>query len=178
MPELPDIRCTRLSRPVSWSAARRTRIANLSPSSVDPTMRARRKARRRSEEDGATNSLSSGRALHGDPLMIAAVCAGYQTERRARQIGLAAFDPDGHVLTKPLQAARSLGWAGEQGDRAVRSGGLEVMDAVGEFTERLLQENHTSRDPHDPVLPRARQTRTPKDLHRARISPISTRAAE
>jgi formamidopyrimidine-DNA glycosylase len=95
------------------------------------------------------------------------------------KIGLAAFDfPNGTlILTEAGSKRRASLWLvrGEQSLEQFARGGLEVLDAtVAEFTERLMQENHTlKRSLTDPRLfSGIGNAYSDEILHRAKISPI------
>jgi formamidopyrimidine-DNA glycosylase len=95
------------------------------------------------------------------------------------KIGLAAFDfPNGTlILTEAGSKRRASLWLvrGEQSLEQFERGGLEVLDAsVAQFTERLMQENHTlKRSLTDPRLfSGIGNAYSDEILHRARLSPI------
>ena len=95
------------------------------------------------------------------------------------KIGLAAFDfPNGTlILTEAGSKRRASLWLvrGEQALEQFARGGLEVLDAtVAEFTERLMQENHTlKRSLTDPRLfSGIGNAYSDEILHRAKLSPI------
>jgi formamidopyrimidine-DNA glycosylase len=95
------------------------------------------------------------------------------------KIGLAAFDfPNGTlILTEAGSKRRASLWLvrGEQSLEQFARGGLEVLDAsLAQFTERLVQENHTlKRSLTDPRLfSGIGNAYSDEILHRARISPI------
>ena len=95
------------------------------------------------------------------------------------KIGLAAFDfPNGTlILTEAGSKRRASLWLvrGEQGLAQFARGGLEVLEAsLAQFTERLVQENHTlKRSLTDPRLfSGIGNAYSDEILHRARISPI------
>jgi formamidopyrimidine-DNA glycosylase len=95
------------------------------------------------------------------------------------KIGLAAFDfPNGTlILTEAGSKRRASLWLvrGEQSLEQFARGGLEVLDAsLAQFTERLIQENHTlKRSLTDPRLfSGIGNAYSDEILHRARISPI------
>jgi formamidopyrimidine-DNA glycosylase len=95
------------------------------------------------------------------------------------KIGLAAFDfPNGTlILTEAGSKRRASLWLvrGEQGLEQFARGGLEVLDAdLAEFTDRLVQENHTlKRSLTDPRLfSGIGNAYSEEILHRARLSPI------
>jgi formamidopyrimidine-DNA glycosylase len=95
------------------------------------------------------------------------------------KIGLAAFDfPNGTlILTEAGSKRRASLWLvrGEESLEQFARGGLEVLDAdIGEFTERLLRENHTlKRSLTDPTLfSGIGNAYSDEILHRAKISPI------
>jgi formamidopyrimidine-DNA glycosylase len=95
------------------------------------------------------------------------------------KIGLAAFDfPNGTlILTEAGSKRRASLWLvrGGQGLAQFARGGLEVLEAsLAQFTERLVQENHTlKRSLTDPRLfSGIGNAYSDEILHRARISPI------
>ena len=95
------------------------------------------------------------------------------------KIGLAAFDfPNGTlILTEAGSKRRASLWLvrGEQGLEQFARGGLEVLEAsLAQFTERLVQENHTlKRSLTDPRLfSGIGNAYSDEILHRAKISPI------
>ena len=95
------------------------------------------------------------------------------------KIGLAAFDfPNGTlILTEAGSKRRASLWLvrGEQSLEQFERGGLEVLDAsVAQFTERLMQENHTlKRSLTDPRLfSGIGNAYSDEILHRAKLSPI------
>src|SRR5215210_571228 len=95
------------------------------------------------------------------------------------KIGLDAFDfPNGTlILTEAGSKRRASLWLvrGEQGLEQFARGGLEVLEAnLAQFTERLVQENHTlKRSLTDPRLfSGIGNAYSDEILHRARISPI------
>jgi formamidopyrimidine-DNA glycosylase len=95
------------------------------------------------------------------------------------KIGLAAFDfPNGTlILTEAGSKRRASLWLvrGEQSLEQFARGGLEVLDAsLAQFTERLVQENHTiKRSLTDPRLfSGIGNAYSDEILHRAGISPI------
>jgi formamidopyrimidine-DNA glycosylase len=95
------------------------------------------------------------------------------------KIGLAAFDfPNGTLIfTEAGSKRRASLWLvrGEQGLEQFARGGLEVLDAdLAEFTDRLIQENHTlKRSLTDPRLfSGIGNAYSDEILHRARLSPI------
>jgi formamidopyrimidine-DNA glycosylase len=95
------------------------------------------------------------------------------------KIGLAAFDfPNGTLIfTEAGSKRRASLWLvrGEQGLEQFARGGLEVLDAdLAEFTDRLVQENHTlKRSLTDPRLfSGIGNAYSDEILHRARLSPI------
>ncbi len=95
------------------------------------------------------------------------------------KIGLAAFDfPNGSlILTEAGSKRRASLWLvrGESALEQFARGGLEVLDAtVAQFTERLVQENHTlKRSLTDPRLfSGIGNAYSDEILHRAKLSPI------
>ncbi len=95
------------------------------------------------------------------------------------KIGLAAFDfPNGTlILTEAGSKRRASLWLvrGEQSLEQFERGGLEVLDCtLAQFTERLVQENHTlKRSLTDPRLfSGIGNAYSDEILHRARLSPI------
>ena len=95
------------------------------------------------------------------------------------KIGLAAFDfPNGTlILTEAGSKRRASLWLvrGEASLEQFERGGLEVLDAsVAQFTERLMQENHTlKRSLTDPRLfSGIGNAYSDEILHRAKLSPI------
>jgi len=95
------------------------------------------------------------------------------------KIGLAAFDfPNGTlILTEAGSKRRASLWLvrGEDSLEQFERGGLEVMDATrAQFTERLVQENHTlKRSLTDPRLfSGIGNAYSDEILHRARLSPV------
>jgi formamidopyrimidine-DNA glycosylase len=95
------------------------------------------------------------------------------------KIGLAAFDfPNGTlILTEAGSKRRASLWLvrGEQALEQFERGGLEVLDAtVAQFTDRLVQENHTlKRSLTDPRLfSGIGNAYSDEILHRAKLSPI------
>jgi formamidopyrimidine-DNA glycosylase len=95
------------------------------------------------------------------------------------KIGLAAFDfPNGTlILTEAGSKRRASLWLvrGEDSLDQFARGGLEVLDAsLGDFTERLMRENHTlKRSLTDPRLfSGIGNAYSDEILHRAKISPI------
>src|SRR2546423_9904574 len=95
------------------------------------------------------------------------------------KIGLAAFDfPNGTlVLTEAGSKRRASLWLvrGEQSLEQFERGGLEVLEAsLAEFTERLMQENHTlKRSLTDPRLfSGIGNAYSDEILHRAKLSPV------
>jgi formamidopyrimidine-DNA glycosylase len=185
MPELPDITVyiEALSSRVSGQPLERTRIAKpFLLRSVDPPMSAaagkrivgvRRMGKRIVLELEDDLFL----VIH---LMIAGrlrwVPAGAKVPGK---IGLAAFDfPNGSlILTEAGSKRRASLWLvrGEQELEQFARGGLEVLEAsLAQFTERLVQENHTlKRSLTDPRLfSGIGNAYSDEILHRARISPI------
>ena len=95
------------------------------------------------------------------------------------KIGLAAFDfPNGTlILTEAGSKRRASLWLvrGEGSLEQFERGGLEVLDATrAQFTERLVQENHTlKRSLTDPRLfSGIGNAYSDEILHRARLSPV------
>jgi formamidopyrimidine-DNA glycosylase len=95
------------------------------------------------------------------------------------KIGLAAFDfPNGTLIfTEAGSKRRASLWLvrGEQGLEQFARGGLEVLDAdLAEFSDRLVQENHTlKRSLTDPRLfSGIGNAYSDEILHRAKLSPI------
>ncbi len=95
------------------------------------------------------------------------------------KIGLAAFDfPNGSlILTEAGSKRRASLWLvrGEQALEQFERGGLEVLDSsLAQFTERLVQENHTlKRSLTDPRLfSGIGNAYSDEILHRAKLSPI------
>ena len=95
------------------------------------------------------------------------------------KIGLAAFDfPNGTlILTEAGSKRRASLWLvrGEESLEQFERGGLEVLDATrAQFTERLVQENHTlKRSLTDPRLfSGIGNAYSDEILHRARLSPV------
>ena len=95
------------------------------------------------------------------------------------KLGLAAFDfPNGTlILTEAGSKRRASLWLvrGEQSLEQFARGGLEVLDAdLAQFTERLLQENHTlKRSLTDPRLfSGIGNAYSDEILHRAKLSPV------
>src|SRR5881394_799166 len=95
------------------------------------------------------------------------------------KIGLAAFDfPSGTlILTEAGSKRRASLWLvrGEESLEQFERGGLEVLDATrAQFTERLVQENHTlKRSLTDPRLfSGIGNAYSDEILHRARLSPV------
>src|SRR5215210_6986952 len=95
------------------------------------------------------------------------------------KIGLAAFDfTNGTlILTEAGSKRRASLWLvrGEESLEQFERGGLEVLDAsLAQFTERLIEENHTlKRSLTDPRLfSGIGNAYSDEILHRARISPI------
>jgi formamidopyrimidine-DNA glycosylase len=95
------------------------------------------------------------------------------------KVGLAAFDfANGTlILTEAGSKRRASLWLvhGEQALEQFERGGLEVLECnVGQFTERLVQENHTlKRSLTDPRLfSGIGNAYSDEILHRARLSPI------
>jgi formamidopyrimidine-DNA glycosylase len=95
------------------------------------------------------------------------------------KIGLAAFDfPNGSlILTEAGSKRRASLWLvrGEQALEQFERDGLEVLDSsLAQFTERLVQENHTlKRSLTDPRLfSGIGNAYSDEILHRARLSPI------
>src|SRR3954463_3783401 len=95
------------------------------------------------------------------------------------KIGLAAFDfPNGAlILTEAGSKRRASLWLvrGEQSLEQFARGGLEFLDAtLAQFTERLVQENHTlKRSLTDPRLfSGIGNAYSDEILHRARLSPV------
>jgi formamidopyrimidine-DNA glycosylase len=185
MPELPDITVyiEALSSRVIGQPLERTRIAKpFLLRSVDPPMSAaegkrvigvRRMGKRIVLEMEDDLFL----VIH---LMIAGrlrwVPAGAKVPGK---IGLAAFDfPNGSlILTEAGSKRRASLWLvrGEHGLEQFARGGLEVLEAnIAQFTERLVQENHTlKRSLTDPRLfSGIGNAYSDEILHRARISPI------
>jgi formamidopyrimidine-DNA glycosylase len=185
MPELPDITVylEALASRVIGQPLERTRIAKpFLLRSVDPPMSAvagkrvtgvRRMGKRIVLELDDDLFL----VIH---LMIAGrlrwVPAGAKVPGK---IGLAAFDfPNGTlILTEAGSKRRASLWL-VRGDQALEQfarGGLEVLESnLAQFTERLVQENHTlKRSLTDPRLfSGIGNAYSDEILHRARISPI------
>ena len=95
------------------------------------------------------------------------------------KIGLAAFDfPNGSlILTEAGSKRRASLWLvrGEQALEQFERGGLEVLDSnLAQFTERLVQENHTlKRSLTDPRLfSGIGNAYSDEILHRAKLSPV------
>jgi formamidopyrimidine-DNA glycosylase len=95
------------------------------------------------------------------------------------KVGLAAFDfPDGTlILTEAGSKRRASLWLvrGEESLEQFARGGLEVLDAdIGQFTERLMRENHTlKRSLTDPRLfSGIGNAYSDEILHRAKLSPV------
>ena len=95
------------------------------------------------------------------------------------KIGLAAFDfPNGTlILTEAGSKRRASLWLvrGAESLEQFERGGLEVLDATrAQFTERLVQENHTlKRSLTDPRLfSGIGNAYSDEILHRARLSPV------
>jgi len=95
------------------------------------------------------------------------------------KIGLAAFDfPNGSlILTEAGSKRRASLWLvrGEQALEQFERGGLEVLDSnLAQFTERLVQENHTLKrsltDPH--LFSGIGNAYSDEILHRAKLSPV------
>lgn len=185
MPELPDITVylEALASRVISQPLERTRIAKpFLLRSVDPPMSA-------AEGKRVTGVRRMGKRivleLEDDlflviHLMVAGrlrwVPAGAKVPGK---IGLAAFDfPDGTlILTEAGSKRRASLWLvrGEQALEQFERGGLEVLEAtLAQFTERLVQENHTlKRSLTDPRLfSGIGNAYSDEILHRARISPI------
>ena len=185
MPELPDITIylEALASRVIGQPLERTRIAKpFLLRSVDPPMSAAGGKR-------VTGVRRMGKRivleLEDDlflviHLMIAGrlrwVPAGAKVPGK---IGLAAFDfPNGTlILTEAGSKRRASLWLvrGESALEQFARGGLEVLESsLAEFTERLLQENHTlKRSLTDPRLfSGIGNAYSDEILHRARISPI------
>jgi len=185
MPELPDITVyiEALASRVVGQPLERTRIAKpFLLRSVDPPMSA-------AEGKRVTGLRRMGKRivleLEDDlflviHLMIAGrlrwVPAGGKVPGK---IGLAAFDfPNGTlILTEAGSKRRASLWLvrGEQALEQFERGGLEVLDAtVAQFTERLMQENHTlKRSLTDPRLfSGIGNAYSDEILHRAKLSPI------
>ena len=185
MPELPDITVylEALASRIIGQPLERTRIAKpFLLRSVDPPM---------SAADGkrVTGVRRMGKRIVLDleddlflviHLMIAGrlrwVPAGAKVPGK---IGLAAFDfPNGTlILTEAGSKRRASLWLvrGESALEPFARGGLEVLESsLPEFTERLLQENHTlKRSLTDPRLfSGIGNAYSDEILHRARISPI------
>jgi formamidopyrimidine-DNA glycosylase len=185
VPELPDITVylEALASRVIGQPLERTRIAKpFLLRSVEPPMSA-------AEGKRVTGVRRMGKRivleLEDDlflviHLMIAGrlrwVTAGAKVPGK---IGLAAFDfPSGTlILTEAGSKRRASLWLvrGEPALDQFKRGGLEVLDAsMDQFTERLLQENHTlKRSLTDPRLfSGIGNAYSDEILHRARISPI------
>ena len=185
MPELPDITVyiEALASRVIGQTLERTRIAKpFLLRSVDPPMTA------------AAGRLVTGVRRMGKRivlqleddlflvihLMIAGrlrwVPAGGKVPGK---IGLAAFDfPNGTlILTEAGSKRRASLWLvrGEQALEQFERGGLEVLESnLAQFTERLVQENHTlKRSLTDPRLfSGIGNAYSDEILHRSRLSPV------
>jgi formamidopyrimidine-DNA glycosylase len=185
MPELPDITVyiEALASRVTGQPLEQTRIAKpFLLRSVDPPMSAARGRR-------VTGVGRMGKrivlkledelflVIH---LMIAGrlrwVPAGAKVPGK---VGLAAFDfPNGTlILTEAGSKRRASLWLvrGEKALEQFERGGLEVLECnLAQFTERLVQENHTlKRSLTDPRLfSGIGNAYSDELLHRARLSPI------
>src|SRR3954463_6495344 len=154
MPELPDITVyiEALAARVVGQTLDRTRIAKpFLLRSVDPPIRA---AHGKPVDGGRRMGKRIGLELEDDlflvvHLMIAGrlrwVPAGGKVPGK---VGLAAFDfPTGTlILIEAGSKRRASLWLvrGEQSLEQFARGGLEFLDAtLAQFTERLVQENHT-----------------------------------
>jgi formamidopyrimidine-DNA glycosylase len=185
MPELPDITVyiEALASRITGQPLEKTRIAKpFLLRSVDPPMSA-------AEAKRVTGLRRMGKRivveLEDDlflviHLMIAGrlrwVPAGTKVPGK---IGLAAFDfPNGTlILTEAGSKRRASLWLvrGEESLQQFERGGLEVLDAdLGDFTKRLIQENHTlKRALADPRLfSGIGNAYSDEILHRAKLSPV------
>ncbi|MDP9201959.1 MAG: formamidopyrimidine-DNA glycosylase [Gemmatimonadota bacterium] len=185
MPELPDITVyiEALASRITGQPLERTRIAKpFLLRSVDPPMRA-------AEGKRVTGVRRMGKRivveLEDDLfLVIHLMIAGRLRWLPAGgkvpgKIGLAAFDfPNGTlILTEAGSKRRASLWLvrGEQALEQFKRGGLEVLECnLAQFTERLVQENHTlKRSLTDPRLfSGIGNAYSDEILHRARLSPI------
>ncbi len=185
MPELPDITVyiEALASRITGQLLERTRIAKpFLLRSVDPPMSA-------AEGKRVTGLRRMGKRIVVElekdlflviHLMIAGrlrwLPAGGKIPGR---IGLAAFDfPNGTlILTEAGSKRRASLWLmrGEQALEQFERGGLEVLECnLAQFTERLVQENHTlKRSLTDPRLfSGIGNAYSDEILHRAKLSPI------
>ncbi len=185
MPELPDITVyiEALASRITGQPLERTRIAKpFLLRSVDPPMRV-------AEGKRVTGVRRMGKRivveLEDDLfLVIHLMIAGRLRWLPAGgkvpgKIGLAAFDfPNGTlILTEAGSKRRASLWLvrGEQALEQFKRGGLEVLECnLAQFTERLVQENHTlKRSLTDPRLfSGIGNAYSDEILHRARLSPI------
>jgi formamidopyrimidine-DNA glycosylase len=185
VPELPDITVyiEALASRVVGQPLERTRIAKpFLLRSVDPAMSA-------AEGKRVTGLRRMGKRivleLEDDlflviHLMIAGRLRWVPTGTKVPgKIGLAAFDfPNGTlILTEAGSKRRASLWLvrGESALEQFARGGLEVLESdLAQFTERLVQENHTlKRSLTDPRLfSGIGNAYSDEILHRARISPI------
>jgi formamidopyrimidine-DNA glycosylase len=185
MPELPDITVyiEALASRVTGQPLERTRIAKpFLLRSVDPPITA-------AEGKRVIGVRRMGKRIvleleHDLFLVIHLMIAGRLRWLPAGgkvpgKIGLAAFDfPNGTlILTEAGSKRRASLWLvrGEQSLEQFERGGLEVLSSsVAQFTERLLQENHTlKRSLTDPRLfSGIGNAYSDEILHRARLSPI------
>jgi len=185
MPELPDIAVyiEALASRITGQPLERTRIAKpFLLRSVDPPMSA-------AEGKRVTGLRRMGKRivveLENDLfLVIHLMIAGRLRWLPAGgkvpgKIGLAAFDfPNGTlILTEAGSKRRASLWLvrGEPALEQFERGGLEVLECdLAQFTERLVQENHTlKRSLTDPRLfSGIGNAYSDEILHRARLSPI------